>query len=244
MHRKYTVGFTIVELLVSIVVISILAGVAYAGYENYEQRAQSNQVASTISAYRQAVRTGVQLETDTTPSESYTQDGDFLAACITTNSDKCCFYYYLYQGVMCKNNTELKAAGLLDTDFTYNIVQKYVPGKKAKMPNFNTYGGTLKDCSEGPGSGSTSSPFEILCYSNQIAYTTGQLQSLRKGYLNYYLPSSFDSCYSDKVIKFPDDDPLNMPQISSTAKYTARVTTGDHPFTYCMVAIDGYAEDE
>lgn len=245
MHRKRWAGFTIVELLVSIVVISILAGIIYLTYTNYEKNAQATQVSATISSYRSAITTGVALETDTTPSEAYWQDGDFLAACISNNSERCCFYYHFYQAVMCYNNSELKTEGLLDTNFTYDIVQKYVSNKKAQMPNFNDgdFSNTLHKCTARvEGEAYTLKP---PCYTNQVAYTTGLLTTNGKGFIQYILPPIYDSCFSNKVISYDGGFPEEK-----GAKYTERVTatspgyvTGNPQYTLCIINVDNEDDD-
>lgn len=229
---KYAAGFTIVELLVAIIVIAILSGIVYVSYEGYEKNAQGTQVATTVSSYKNAIDTGLTFETDTTPSESYWNDGDFLAACVTSNSERCCFYYHLWQQVMCYNNSEIKADDLLVSDTAYNSIQKYVSDKKAQLPNFNNYGGTLAKCTA-KSYGSDQPTFAPPCYTNQIAYVTGLLTTNGKGYLQYYLPAKYDTCFADNVMSYVSGFPER-----TGAKYTYRQTTGNNQYTFCIIDLD------
>lgn len=227
---RRSAGFTAVELLVVIIVISLLSAVVYASYQSYEKNAQGAQAAVTISSFKSAIETGVTIETDTTPSESYSQDGDFLAACVTSNTERCCFYYHLYQQVLCYNNNELKTEGLLDTDYTYDILQKYVNDKSSQMPNFSDYGTLTKCTTKRDGVSYTMIP---PCYSNQVAYTTGQLTTNDQGFLHYYLPSKYENCNSDKVVSYDS----GFPELKGAA-YTERSTASGGPqYTYCIVLL-------
>lgn len=251
--NKFSFGFTIVELLVAVVVITILAGIVYISYEGYEKNAQSSQVASTVSAYKEAVRTGVQFETDDTPQYN-AANGDFLATCVTSNTNRCCFYQYVIQMIettTCANNTELQADGYISNSYVYDIVDKYTNKKKSQLPNFNDYGGRWTKCQAKGENGRQI--FYPPCYTNEIAYTNELLVGESKGFLHYYLPSRFDSCYSNDVVVFDDadnyeegsyngtpyeDNDNSFIGISKTAKYTKRITTGDYPITYCMISIE------
>lgn len=224
-------GFTVIELLVSMVVIGILATIVYLSYEGYERRAQTSQIASAVATYQDAIGTGVILETDTTPSQAYSEDTDFLASCISSNTERCCFYHRFWQQSICGNNAELMANGFIDTNYAYDEVSKHLSGDgRPDIPNL-TYG--YPTCSSYQAVAGTTPP----CSSGEIAYTSGLYDgALEKGYIQYYLPSSFENCGAQSK------DILSITGGGWTLQYqnqiyTQRITSGSTQFTHCIVGI-------
>lgn len=222
MHKRFSLskGFTIVELLIVIVVISILVGLVVTGYVVYQENAKKSQIASAVRTYQDAVN-NVAFEKDYAPG----QDGTTAVSCISSDTSTCC----MYGGgtiIACGNNNEFSPGS--NTSDSYTKIKKYLPENPPKIPQFS--GQNWPACT----SGNQTTP----CNTQEVAFVqyylgSGGTTESPKGNIVYYLPENID-CQSPDVMTFTTS-PNTIKYTSSP--YTRRITTGSVHFTECVVGI-------
>ncbi len=222
-------GFTIVELLIVIVIISILATISVLGYVTYQKNAQRSQIAATVKAYQHAINSTA-FENDATPAQ--TNVSSQVVACASSNDSTCCLSGLISTNVVCAKNSEFSNFGYPSTDI-YNTIKKHLPANSLKLPKLGNT--TLPACGEASGSTSPCNTQEIG-YLATVAPVSGGVMidpQSPKGVLNYFLPVDFD-CGSSDVMTYT----INPGKYEFTdAKFSRRVTTGATPFTECVVGI-------
>jgi prepilin-type N-terminal cleavage/methylation domain-containing protein len=241
-------GFTIVELLVVTLVIGILSSIVYVSYENYEKRAESAQIGTTIRSYVDAVRGGVSFEEGLTQTETmyYEYSINSRAACLSSNTKRCCFYLSVSSlnptlapryNTICGTNQEFINASLQTSNEAYTNVVKQLDEKVPTLPPYTKYG-NLPSCET---TGYIYSPgFNLPCYTNEIAYILNITQeeggvplAINKGVLVYYLPSDHTDCHHSDILTYISGFVFRY----SGALYTQRSTSGTSQYTMCMVGI-------
>lgn len=222
-NRRSHAGFTIVELLIVIVVISILVAIVTIGYSAYQDNAKKTQIATAVRTYQDAV-TGVAFEKDYAPG----QDGTTAASCISSNTSTCCLYGGSGNAIACAKNSEFGAGA--DTSGSYNKIKKYIPNNPPKLPRFGKQ--VWPSCGTGPVTQTNPCDTQEFAFVQYYLGSGGTTES-PKGNIVYYLPPNID-CQSPDVMIFTTS-PNAIKYTSSP--YTRRVTSGSTPFTECVVGI-------
>ncbi len=60
MTRRFTRGFTLMELLIAIAIVGLLAAIAIPSYMNYERKSQYTQIIQTADSFRPAIASCIQ----------------------------------------------------------------------------------------------------------------------------------------------------------------------------------------
>ncbi len=232
--RSHT-GFTIVELLVVIVVISILVTIVTLGYNAYQNNAKRSQIASTIQAYQSAIN-GITFEKDKSPIQSAVANGtqNTAIACISGSNAACCFGNFQTPGntaMTCASNSELDGYGYQSSNL-YNSIKKYLPNKPPKMPSFSTT--DFPVC--GPVSlQQTPCSIQEVEYQHSGDFISSGVQTgdSPKGILTYYLPIAYD-CESPDTLSYVGSPAQLRYQ---NAKFTRKITSTTPQYTVCIVGI-------
>lgn len=206
-------GFTIVELLVSIVIIGILATIVYLSYDGYERRAQTSKIASVANTYQDAIN-AVARENDQTPSQA----DPTTASCLSSDTSTCCVFTPSGSNqIFCGTNANLTSNGYQSSE-AYTEVNKHLPNTQPRLPaNVNN---SLTACG---GSGFSASP----CKTNEIGYISTPTGDSPKGALVYYLSSLYE-CGSNDVLVYNSGTYSYSPQ-----KYSRQTSA----FTECIIGI-------
>ena len=86
-YKKYSLGFTIVELLIVIVVIAILAAITIVAYNGIQQRARDTVRAGDISSIEKAIQSYVIIHEGAPKVDAYATDASMSGWDVSTNDD-------------------------------------------------------------------------------------------------------------------------------------------------------------
>lgn len=187
-------GFTLVEIMFAIALISILASISFIGYTGYQDNSTKTQIESTAAAYQATLKAYAQ-EKEKFPDKPF---------CVPSGS-KCCYVGRLNVPqtfkVYCGTDAESGwTPGTLSDD-----VNKYVKnanGNSPIMPNSGTFpactAGLLSSITKVPCNG-TSSIKMGMTYSPKAGFGLWDSADVNtKGMLMYFVDPKFD-CGSDDV---------------------------------------------
>lgn len=212
-----SLGFTGVEILITITVIGILVTMVTVGYLAYVQNANQAQITTTIHAYQGSLK-GIAFEADSYPSSSFCVPKD-SKCCSTTSAEPTTVY--------CGNDTDL---GWPANSSPAGWVERYVEDPPPRMPNFANF----IDCtasgmmSNGPCKETSTTKTGLLYIRN----TTGALYTstaAAKGFLVYYIDPAYD-CGSSDVMTFAAGN-LTF----TSAKYSRETSS----YRECIIGLRG-----
>lgn len=217
-------GFTLVEMLVMLAVISILATIIYGGYTAYQTNASKTQIYSTIDSYKKSLKS-YSLEYRSYPK---------LSTCLPHNSTCCTSYVGSIGTINCGTNTELTATHNIDTTGTTGTnVSKYIHSQTPRLPVFASFTNCVPGLmSTGPCKASAAVPNVGIAYiSNQPGgkYTSTESSMAGKGFLIYYVSTTF-TCNSSSIMTLSGTDLV----FNDSATYTRQVGSS---YRECIVGL-------
>lgn len=211
-------GFTLIEVLVMISIITILASLSYMGYYAYVQNANKSTISTTAHAYQSTIKSYV-FEANTYPNVPF---------CLPSGS-KCCYSSTLNTTtVTCGTDAE---SGW-DASSPISAVSKYINNQPPKLPVFSNF----ISCTSGPMSNgpckATSSiavGFTYIPNNSGALYTSTDTKA--KAFLVYYVDPTYD-CNSSDVMTLTSGDLT----FDSTAKYT-RIQSSVPTYKECIIGV-------
>ncbi len=262
MHKLYREksGFTLVELIIVIAIMGIIATLVIVANVTYRRNVENTQVATSVSAYQNAVSSIVSGGYPVIP-DNYTESFARLHSCVSTSagSDVCCFLYYVAANSSpqygCGNNTTFNpfnarfGAGPASVAFPVGYtatqlsdrVRSYIPTGPQPLP-FTT---SVPDCT----AATTLYAGSLPCAARQVGLQIDVATDYSiQPYLHYMLPVDMD-CQSKDVVT-PTPTPSGFLSTSGgdnfykpigtsfvNAKYSARNSVGSGKYTFCVVAV-------
>ena len=224
-HRLFrNNGFTVVEMLIMLAVISILATIIYGGYTAYQTNASKTQIYTTIDSYKKSLKS-YSLEYRSYPK---------LSTCLPHNSTCCTSYVGDISTIYCGTNADSGGTHNIDTTGTTGTnVSKYIHSQTPRLPVFPSF----TDCvpglmSTGPCKASATVPNVGIAYiSNQPngKYTSTETSLTGKGFLIYYVSTSF-TCNSNNVMTLSGANLV----FNDSATYTRQVGSS---FRECIIGL-------
>lgn len=235
MHKLFDnrSGFTIVELLVVVSIIGVISALVVVSYSVYRKNAENAQAATDISAYQSAVSTTVN-------ENGFVATGfAVLNACISSTSDAsvCCFLSDVNgSGTItytCSNNTTIGNFSGYTVAYTASTVSSWVRTYLKNLPPSLPANSKVAACAT-PGATYVTT---LACSTREVGLVVYIMSDGSiKSFLHYYLPSTID-CQSSNVATVSTSSGGMLGISYDGAKYTARITTGATPFTFCVVGI-------
>lgn len=216
-------GFTLVEILVMISVVTILSSIIYAGYTAYQRNAYKTQIYSTVDSYEKSLK-AYSLEKRSYPT---------LSSCLPHNSTCCTSEVNTPSTVYCGTNQDSGGSHNIDTTpKTGTEISKYIHGQVPKLPTFTTFTNCVTGLSSnGPCKASAAVPNVGVAYVSNVLgskYTSNESSLTRKGFLIYYVSTSYE-CGSDSVMTLSGTNLV----FNSSATYTRQTST----YRECIIGL-------
>lgn len=216
-------GFTIVEILVMISVITILAGIVYGGYTAYQLNTYKTQIYNTADAYEKSLK-AYSLEHRSYPT---------LSTCLPHNSTCCTSVVDYPTTVYCGTNADSGGSHNIDTTSkTGTDISKYIHNQVPKLPTFTGFTNCVTGLSSnGPCKASAAVPNVGVAYIGNTPgskFTSNEPSLTHKGFLIYYVSPSY-TCESDGVMTLSGTNLV----FNSSATYTRQTST----YRECIIGL-------
>lgn len=217
-------GFTLVELIIVIVVLSILASILIINYDGYLDRADQTQISTTADAYTKSIK-AYALEFGAFPQ---------VSTCLPANAKCCTSNAVDIPAVYCAKNSELGGIHNWATDNTDVKLTKYVNSNTPKFPVVQGFTDCVSGFMDnvGPCKPTSSIPVVGPAYISNVTgskYTSNEPTTKGKGFLVYYVSPTLD-CGSKDVMTLVAGPTLVF---NSSAKYTRQTSA----YRECIIGI-------
>lgn len=216
-------AFTLVEVLITISVIGILAGIVVIGYQSFVTNAQQASISATVDAYTKTLN-AYSLEKKSYPK---------LSTCIPKDSECCVSNVEELPDVYCGTRAEAGGTHNIATDSTLDdALKKYTVNGGPTLPNFASFPNCVSGLTTGnPCKATPSIPTVGMAYISNVAgskYTSTEPSVENRGFLIYYVEPKY-KCGSNNIMTVTGSNLV----FNSSATYTRQTSV----YRECIVGL-------